>query len=226
MGLLTLLKDSILRMDLISSSPTLRVRKESNYETIFGGILSFFTMIAAGYFLYVQFVQMLTYQQITYSQGVSDDIESDSSIDSLQFAVSIDGVDLTASPKKFIYLLFQNSIVTVNGTPTVVKTSITLSPCKVADWENIGDKFSEQFNAFGFGKMLCIDSSQSYKLSGYIGSSDYSYLTFEIIQCNQTLNSNCDTTANVNTYMNNFLTHNDYFNVRFFLVDTIITPSE
>jgi hypothetical protein len=67
---------------------------------------------------------MFTYEQITYSQGVSDNIDSDSSITSIQFAVSIDGVDLTASPKKFIYQLYQNSIATVNGTPTVVKRSI------------------------------------------------------------------------------------------------------
>lgn len=131
MGLFTLLRNSILRMDLMSSSPTLRVRGQSSYETIFGGLLSLVTMVAAVYFLYLQFVSMFTYQSITYSQGVSDDIDSDSSITSIQFAVSIDGVDLTTTPRKFIYQLYQNSIATVNGTPTVVKTSITLSPCKV-----------------------------------------------------------------------------------------------
>lgn len=170
MGLLTLLRDTILRMDLISCSPTFRVRKEPNYETIFGGLLSLVTMIAAGYFMYLQFVDMFTYQQITYSQGISDDVDSDSSITSIQFAVSIDNVDLTASPKKFIYQLYQNSVVTVNGTPTTTKTEIKLSPCQLSDWENVGDGFSKQFTAFGFEKMLCINSSESYQLSGYIGS--------------------------------------------------------
>ena len=72
--------------------------------------------------LYLQFVAMLSYEQITYSQGLADDINSDTTITSLRFAVSIDGVDLTANTKKFIYKLYQNSIVTVNGRPTQVKS--------------------------------------------------------------------------------------------------------
>ena len=74
------------------------------------------------YVLYLQFVAMLSYEQITYSQGLADDINSDTTITSLRLAVSIDGVDLTANTKKFIYKLYQNSIVTVNGRPTQVKS--------------------------------------------------------------------------------------------------------
>lgn len=122
MGLFSFLNDSILRMDLLSSSPSFRVRKEPNYETIFGGIFSFLMMGGFAYVLYLQFVAMLSYEQITYSQGLADDINSDTTITSLRFAVSIDGVDLTANTKKFIYKLYQNSIVTVNGTPTQVKS--------------------------------------------------------------------------------------------------------
>ncbi len=46
-----------------------------------------------------------------------------------------------------------------------------------------------------------------------------------IIQCNQTNDASCDSTVNINTYMNNYISTNDYFNVRFFVVDTIITPT-
>jgi hypothetical protein len=77
---------------------------------------------------------MFSNLQISYSQGLSDDVTSDGSISSIQLAVSIDGVDLTASPKKFIYFLNQISITAANGPPTVTKTSIRLGPCALADW--------------------------------------------------------------------------------------------
>lgn len=74
--------------------------------------------------------------------------------------------------------------------------------------------------------MLCISSTASITLSGYIGSSNYNYLTFQVVQCNQTLDPSCDSQSNINTYMTNYLSNNDYFNVRFFLVDTLLTPQE
>lgn len=74
--------------------------------------------------------------------------------------------------------------------------------------------------------MLCIDPGQSYSLNGYIGSPDYSFLTFKIVQCNQTIDNTCDSAANINSFIGNYLTNNDYFKVRFFLVDTILTPSD
>ncbi len=73
--------------------------------------------------------------------------------------------------------------------------------------------------------MLCIDQGQSYSMNGYIGSSSYSYLTFKIVQCNQTIDNTCDSAININNFISNYLTTNDYFKVRFFLVDTILTPS-
>jgi hypothetical protein len=226
MGLLDLFRDSVLRMDLMSASPSFRVRKEPNYETIFGGIFSFLIMAGFSYVLYLQFQQMFSYEQITYSQGLSDDVTSDSSITQIQMAVSIDGVDLTANPKKFIYLLNQNTIALVNGVPTIVKTPIRLSQCQLSDWDFFGEQFSQQFTAFGFDRMLCIESGQSYQLSGYIGSADYNYLSFEIVQCNITMDPTCDTAANIDSYMENYLSNTDYFNVRFFLVDTILTPQK
>ena len=37
---------------------------------------------------------------------------------------------------------------------------------------------------------------------------------------------NCDTTANVNAYMTNYELTNNYFNVRFFIVNTILSPNK
>jgi len=142
----------------------------------------------------------------------------------LQLAVSIDGVDLSDNTKKFIFFLKQNRIASVNGTPTIVKTDIRLSPCEVEDWSSLGTAFTTQFEAFGFTKMLCIKSGESFEMKGYIGSPDYAYLSLEVVECDQSKDATCDTPANINNYMTNYLTSTDYFKVRFFLVDTIVTP--
>lgn len=73
--------------------------------------------------------------------------------------------------------------------------------------------------------MLCIDSGQSYSLAGYLGSPSYSYLNFKIVQCNQTIDETCDSEVNINNFISSYLSNNDYFKVKFFLVDTILTPS-
>lgn len=163
MGFKDFMHNTVLRMDLLSASPGLRVRGEGNYETVFGGFFSFLIMGGFAYVLYIQFVSMFNNLSITYSQGVSDDIASDSSISSIQMAVSIEGVDFSASTKKFMPFLFHVSISPViNGTPKTVKSSVMLTPCKLDDWKNIGNNFERQFTAFGFNKMLCIDSSATY----------------------------------------------------------------
>lgn len=162
MGFKDFMHNTVLRMDLLSTSPSFRVRGEGNYETVFGGLFSFLIMGGFAYVLYIQFVSMFNNLQITYSQGVSDDITSDSSISSIQMAVSIDGVDFSASTKKFMHFLNHVSISPVNGTPTMVSTPVILTPCKLDDWKNIGNGFEQQFSAFGFDRMLCIDSNATY----------------------------------------------------------------
>ena len=72
--------------------------------------------------------------------------------------------------------------------------------------------------------MLCIQSGQAVTLSGYTGSDVYEYLSLHIHACNQTLDGNCDTPSNINTYMTNYLNINDYFKVKFFVLDTLISP--
>lgn len=73
--------------------------------------------------------------------------------------------------------------------------------------------------------MLCIDQGQTYSLAGYIGSPNYSYLTFKIVQCNQTIDNTCDSAININSFISSYLSNNDYFKVKFYIVDTILTPS-
>lgn len=101
------LESTILRMDLLSSSPTFRVRKQSSYETIFGGLFSLLIMIGFTYVLALQLQDMFDHLSITYSSGISDNVDSTSSISKLQLAVSIEGVDLSVSPRKFFFQLEQ-----------------------------------------------------------------------------------------------------------------------
>lgn len=224
MGLKDFFRNTVMRMDLLSASPSLRVRQQPQYETVLGGFISFSIMCFFGYILYSQFVDMFSKLDISYSQGLQDDLDSDTTISGVQFAVAIDGVDLSVTPRKFQFLLSQTSIAPINGTPAKVSSPIILSPCQKEDWSSLGDNFQSQFTAFGFDKMLCISSGQSYEIAGYIGSPTYKYLTFDIVQCDPMKDPNCDTTANSNAYMTSFLTTTDYFKVRFFLVDTIVTP--
>lgn len=72
--------------------------------------------------------------------------------------------------------------------------------------------------------MLCIDSTASYELYGYSGELPYKYLLLEINKCSNSTTS-CDTLANVNSYMTSYLTTNNYFKVKFFIVSTIVSPS-
>lgn len=124
-----------------------------------------------------------------------------------------------------MFNLWQMSIVKGGSGPTTTKKSISLSPCNLSDWSSMGDDFLKQAKVFGFTEMLCITSGQNISLAGYAGSDTYEYLNLQILQCNQTLDSHCDTTPNVNTYMSNYLTTNNYFQVRFFVQDTILTPT-
>jgi hypothetical protein len=95
----------------------------------------------------------------------------------------------------------------------------------VSDWADYGSNFKQQLTTFGFTEMLCIGKNENISLKGYAGSEGYDYLTLQINQCNQTLDSSCDTYSNINSYMSSYIGSNDYFKVRFFVVDTIITPT-
>lgn len=74
MGLRDLLTNTIYRMDLLSSTPCFRTRKEPSYETMIGGILSFFLMGLFGYFLYLQMSSMFDKLSITYTSGLEDNV--------------------------------------------------------------------------------------------------------------------------------------------------------
>ena len=73
--------------------------------------------------------------------------------------------------------------------------------------------------------MLCIDSGSSITLSGYEGSTIYKYASLIIHACDTALDASCDTSASINSYMTAYQTANDYFQVKFYLIDTILTPS-
>ena len=75
-------------------------------------------------------------------------------------------------------------------------------------------------------KMLCIPSTEAYSVTGYTGSEKFDYLELQVVACNQTFFPSCDTAANVDNFMSNFLTTNSYFKTRFIMVDTIFTPDD
>jgi len=226
MKLKELLTNTILRMDLLSTTPCFRTRQSPQFETIFGGILSFIIMGLFTYFLYLQLDSMFNNLTITYTSGLSDDISSSTSISQFPFAISIQDVNLGEKPRKFIFLLYQNSIVVNDkGVPVVTTTQINLSPCNISDWSSYGSSFESQAGAFGFEQMLCIPASQNVSLTGYAGSSTYQYLNLQIVACDQSKDSSCDTPTNINTYINNYVSQHDYFKVRFFVLDTILTPT-
>ena len=130
MGLKDLVKNTIWRIDLLSAPPTFRTRQQPAYESLFGGIVSIIVLGVFYYFLYVQLSDMFQKLTITYNTGVSDDVSSTSAITSFPMAVSIDGVDLGATPKKFIFFLYQNKIVkNSGGPPTTTQTNVALTPC-------------------------------------------------------------------------------------------------
>jgi hypothetical protein len=98
-------------------------------------------MIGFTYVLGVQLQDMFNRLDITYSSGISDDIESTSSISQLQLAVSIEGVDLSINPRKFFFQLEQVQTGEQNGSFAFLKRPVNLSPCEKKDWSNIGSSF-------------------------------------------------------------------------------------
>jgi len=73
--------------------------------------------------------------------------------------------------------------------------------------------------------MLCIQEGQNISLAGFAGSEVYEYVRLDIHECNQTIDGNCDTQANIDAYMTSYLSANDYFKVKIFVMDTIVSPS-
>ena len=62
-------------------------------------------------------------------------------------------------------------------------------------------------------------------MAGYTGSDVYEYLTIGINSCNQTVDPTCDTANNIVSYLINYTMANDYYKVKLYVVDTIVTPS-
>ena len=207
---------------MLSATPTFRTRKEAKYQTMFGGLLSLIIMGIFTYILYVQLYFMLNDLSITYSEALSEDISSEDTISDIKIAISIDGVDLSLSPKPFSFNLLQ---VSHRGGITT-RRRLVLAQCNVSSWTAFGSGFQIQFNLFRFGEMMCIQAGQNFSLLGFCGGFIYDFLQLQINRCDPSLDVDCDTTANVNSFMSNYLLANDYFNVKLYVVDTIISPKQ
>ena len=136
--LMELANNGILRMDLLSAKPSFRTRQQTVYETVMGGIMSIIVLAVFYYFLYTQMMTMLNKLSISYNQGVDDNVHSTSAISSFPFAVSIEGVDLSLTPRKFIIELQQRRIHSnstgPSSAPVVTANTVILAPCNYSDW--------------------------------------------------------------------------------------------
>lgn len=72
--------------------------------------------------------------------------------------------------------------------------------------------------------MLCLDSNATYEMYGYEGEVPYRYLKLEIRICDR--GADCDSYDNISASMASYLSTNNYYNVRFFMVNTIISPED
>ena len=74
--------------------------------------------------------------------------------------------------------------------------------------------------------MLCIENGQNISLAGYSGSDIFQFLRLTIHKCNQSVDNNCDTTANIDAFVLNHETLHDFFKVNLYIVDTILAPGD
>jgi hypothetical protein len=72
--------------------------------------------------------------------------------------------------------------------------------------------------------MLCIANSQTFSLFGYSGGMPHQFMSLKIALCNSEIG--CGTQAQSQTFMMNYLTTHTYFQLRLFLVDTVISPAQ
>ena len=61
-------------------------------------------------------------------------------------------------------------------------------------------------------------------MSGYSGSDLFQFLNLQVHECNQTIDGNCDSVSNINSFMASHLSTHNYFKLKIFVLDTIIAP--
>jgi hypothetical protein len=99
----------------------------------------------------------------------------------------------------------------------------------LSDWKDIGNNFRDQFNALGMSKMLCIQDNAAVSLQGYEGSSNYDYLVLKVSKCKNITTSSrfqCKSQSDIDSFITNRISEHDFLKVRFFIVDTRITPGD
>jgi hypothetical protein len=92
----------------------------------------------------------------------------------------------------------------------------------------MGSNFGAQFNALGMSKMLCMQNGSSVSMKGYEGSEGYNYLVLKVKKCtNNSYDTHaCKPSTEIDAYMTTHVNKNDFFKVRFFIVDTRITTGD
>ena len=61
-------------------------------------------------------------------------------------------------------------------------------------------------------------------MSGYSGSDLFQFFNLQVHECNQTIDGNCDSVSNINSFMTSHLSTHNYFKLKIFVLDIIIAP--
>jgi len=73
--------------------------------------------------------------------------------------------------------------------------------------------------------MLCIKDGQDISLTGFCLYYIFSIMRLQITKCDINVNPNCDTSENIDDYLNNRIINNGGFiNIKLYFMDTIISP--
>eukprot|EP00919_Chromeraceae_sp_WS-2016_P018303 GHVR01043527.1.p1 GENE.GHVR01043527.1~~GHVR01043527.1.p1 ORF type:complete len:115 (-),score=4.17 GHVR01043527.1:4303-4647(-) len=105
MGLLKGIQNVILRMDLLSAKPTMRVRGESSYESYCGGCLSLILIITFVTIFAGSFINVIKKVEVIATLENNDNPDSEKEIQNLRIAFGIDGIDLSST--KYFKMVFE-----------------------------------------------------------------------------------------------------------------------
>jgi hypothetical protein len=74
--------------------------------------------------------------------------------------------------------------------------------------------------------MFCPSADSSYSIQGTQDEDVYKYLTIIVTGCRQEANdSNCVNQTQKEQFLSNWVSNNDFFQVKFYILDTIITAT-
>lgn len=93
------------------------------------------------------------------------------------FAIGINGLDLTATPRYFDFSLTQE--ISINGNTSELNYS--LQPCRREDWIGAGSKILEIFDRKNFSSFLCPIKGKTFSITGMSTSTSYKFMRVSVL---------------------------------------------